>query len=82
MPKNTPLTNSALRVLPLLIEAEDRLCDLASPQASRLSERIAKALYELIEVAEDVEAYGNKWTGSMEEIAGKIRAATLEYTNA
>ncbi len=77
---DTPLTRCATASLPLLVEAHTRLYGIAAPRASRIADRIARALEELIEVAGEVEGYGNTWCGGeMGELAAKIRAATKEY---
>ena len=77
---DNPLTRSAAAVLPLLIEAHDRLYGLAAPQASRIADRIANALAELIDIGGEVEAYGNKWEGGrMGKLAAEIRTATAGY---
>lgn len=77
---DSPLTRSATAVLPLLIEAHGRLYGLAAPKASRLADRIGDALATLIDIAGDVEAYGNKWCGGdMERLATQLREATREY---
>jgi hypothetical protein len=77
---DTPLTRCATASLPHLIRAHDLLHGLAAPQAARLSERIAAALADLIDIAGDVECYGNKWYGGeIGEIAHALRVATAEY---
>jgi hypothetical protein len=77
-----PIETCPPKVLPLLIEARERLHRLAAPQASAIADRIGAALEALIDVAGDVECYGNKWTGGrMEEIAAQIREATREWND-
>lgn len=77
---DSPLTRCAAASLPLLIEAHGKLHGVAAPQASHLSQQIANLLWELIEVAGSVEAYGNKWAdGDIGELARKIREATAEF---
>lgn len=77
---DTPLTRCATAALPLLIEAQDLLHGVAAPKAGAIAERISNALALLIDIAGDVEAYGNRWTGGeIGELAEKLRAATAEY---
>jgi hypothetical protein len=52
----------------------------AAPRASDLATRIAALLESVIDLAGDVQAYGNKWCGgTMGELATKLREATREY---
>ena len=75
-----PIDTIPPTVLPLLIEARKILRPLGAPKACRLEADITAALEQLINVATDVEAYGNKWCGgSMGELADKIRDATREW---
>ena len=77
-----PIDTCPPKVLPLLIEARERLLHVAAPQASQIADRIGRALEALIDVAGDVEAYGNKWTGGrMEELAAQIREATRDWND-
>ena len=77
---DTPLTRCSAAALPLLIEAHGQLYGLAAPQASRIADKIAALLEEIIEVAGDIEVYGNKWNGGiMGDLAAGIREATKEY---
>ena len=76
---DSPLTRCASASLPLLIEAHTRLYGLAAPQASRIADRIGHAMAELIDIAGEVEAYGNKWCGGdIGELAESLRNATAE----
>ena len=78
--EDTPLTRCSAAALPLLIEAHGRLYGIAAPQASRIADRIAALMEEIIEVGAEVEYYGNKWCESaMADLAAKIRNATYEY---
>ncbi len=75
-----PIETIPVAILPLLIEARGRLHGLGAPQASRIAERIGEVLEALIDVAADVESYGNKWTGgSLSEIAAALSVATREW---
>lgn len=77
---DTPLTRCSAAALPLVIEAHGILHGLAAPQASRIAEKISALLEGIIDVAGDIEAYGNKWTGGRTgELAALIREATREY---
>jgi hypothetical protein len=77
---DTPLTRCAAAALPLLITAHGELHGVAAPRASALADRIGAAMALLIDIAGDVEAYGNRWTGGeIGELAEKLRAATAEY---
>ena len=77
---DTPLTRCAAASLPLLIEAHTRLHGVAAPQASRIADRIAAAMADLIDIAGEVEAYGNKWCdGDMGKLAESLRNATAEF---
>jgi hypothetical protein len=77
---DSPLTRCASASLPLLIEAQTRLHGVAAPQASQIAERIGAALADLIDIAGEVEAYGNKWCdGDMGHLAESLRTATAEY---
>ena len=77
---DTPLTRSAAAALPVLIEAHAVLHGLAAPKASRIADRIAALLEQIIECAGDVQAYGNTWCGGeMGEIADRAFEATREY---
>lgn len=79
---NTPLTRCSAAALPLLIEAHGYLSGVAAPQASRLADKISDLLQEVIDLAGDVEAYGNKWDGgTMGDLAAQIREATKEYNS-
>lgn len=78
--EDTPLTRCAAGALPLLIEAHGRLYGIAAPQASRIADRIAALLEEIIECGAEIECYGNKWCESaMSDLAAKLRAACYEY---
>jgi hypothetical protein len=75
-----PIDTCPRAVLPLLIEAKARLHRLGAPQAGAIADRISVALENLIDVAADVEAYGNKWGGGrMGELAEEIRLATRSW---
>ena len=75
-----PIDTVPLAILPLLIEAKNELHSYGAPQASRIAERISTILTDLIDVAADVEAYGNKWIGGkMEDIATALNIATKEW---
>jgi hypothetical protein len=77
---DTPATRCSVAALPLLVEAHTRLHGVAAPHASRIAERIGALLDSIIDVAGDVEAYGNKWcAGDMGELARRVREATREY---
>ena len=73
----TPLTRSAAAALPVLIDAHAILHGY-SPKASRISDRIANLLEQIIDCTGDVEAYANKWSGGM-GLADRAREATREY---
>jgi len=80
MAQTFPIDTIPTAVLPLLIEARKILRPLASPRARNLEYEINAVLEQIIQVATDVEAYGNKWcSGRMGELADKIRDATREW---
>jgi hypothetical protein len=77
---DTPLTRSATAALPVLIDALPLLHGFAAPKASRIADRIAELLEQIIECAGDVQAYGNTWRGGgMGGIAARAWEATREY---
>jgi len=78
---NTPLTRGATAALPVLIDAHAYFYGLAAPKASRIAERIAGLLEQIIDCAGDVQAYGNScWTGGRgRELADRAHEATSEY---
>ena len=77
---DTPLTRCATAALPVLIDAHSLFHGLAAPKATRIAERIATLLEQIIDCAGDVQAYGNSWTGGGgRELADRAAAATAEY---
>ena len=77
---DTPLTRCATAALPVLIDAHSLLHGIAAPKATRIAERIAGLLEQIIDCAGDVQAYGNTWIGGGgRELADRAFAATAEY---
>lgn len=77
---DTPLTRCSAAAFPLLIKAHDSLHGVAAPQASRLADKIADLMDAAIQLAGEVEAYGNKWDGgTMGDLAVALRDATSEF---
>jgi hypothetical protein len=80
MARDFPIDTVPVAILPLLIEARHELHRFGAPQACRLSDKISAALEALIECAEDVESYGNKWTGgTMGNLAQSLNVATKPW---
>jgi hypothetical protein len=79
----TPLDQSATTLLPLLLRARGKLSALAAPKAEKLSDRIFVLLEQMVDVAEDVELYCDKWRtpSDMETLAADIRLAIKEYNS-
>ena len=76
----TPLTRSAVAALPVLIDARAYLREIAAPQATRIADRIAALLEQIVDLTGDVQAYCNKWHGDKDsELAHRAREATCEY---
>jgi hypothetical protein len=78
----TPLTRCAVAVLPVLIEARDKLNSLGPV---RLATRITAALVTLVEdLAQDSESYSRTWGGADQswiDLADRLQQATAEYND-
>lgn len=73
----SPMEQAARSVFPLLIEADHVLYGLAAPRASELSQRVSAVLETVTDLAGDIEAYGNTWSGGgLGGIALRINTAT------
>ena len=77
---DTPMTRCATAALPVLIDAHAYFHGLGAPKATRIAERIAGLLEQIIDCAGDVQAYGNSWTGGRGRVlADRAYEATREY---
>lgn len=65
------LQAEARDLMPLMVQAEAHLSEIAAPQAVRLAERIRVVMDELGKVADDVALYYAKWCGP--EVAARIQ---------
>lgn len=73
------LDKTAIELMGPLAECRDHLCSLGAPQASKLGERIGELMLGLIDAAEDVAAYYDKWASGEPSAAMQVQSVVWRF---